>query len=99
MSSSSVEASLKRIQSHRGVVGTMVVNSEGIPVRSDLDNSNTLIYANACRALTVLASNTVRDIDPQNELLIVRVGSKKNELIIAPNEDDCLLIVVQNHNE
>jgi len=96
--SSAVEASLKRIQTHRGVVGTIVVNSEGIPIRSDLDNSNTLLYASACKNLTMVANNTVRDIDPQNELLIVRVGSRKNEMIIAPNED-YLLIVVQNNNE
>ena len=96
--SSDVEASLKRIQSHRGVIGTIVVNAEGLPIKSDLDNSNTLLYATACRNLTSVANNTVRDIDPQNELLIVRVGSRKNELIIAPNED-YLLIVVQNNNE
>ena len=41
--SSNVEASLKRIQLHKGVVGTIVVNAEGIPIRSDLDNSNTLV--------------------------------------------------------
>lgn len=96
--SSSVEACLKRIQSHKGVVGTIVVNSEGIPIRSDLDNSSTLVYATACKTLTLMANNVVRDIDPQNELIIVRVGSRKNEMIIAPHED-YHVIVIQSINE
>lgn len=96
--SSQVEAALKRIQSHKGVVGTIVVNSEGIPLRTDLDNSNTLLHASLCKALVSMANNTVRDIDPENELTILRVKSKKNELIISPWED-YLLIVIQNNNE
>lgn len=93
-----VEACLKRIQSHKGVVGTIVVNADGIPIKTDLDNANTLQYASACRNLTMLASNTVRDMDPQNELLIVRVSSRKNEMIIAPKEG-YHLIVVQTKTE
>ena len=98
MSAAGVEACLKRIQSHKGVVGTIVVNADGIPIKTDLDNANTLQYASACRNLTMLASNTVRDMDPQNELLIVRVSSRKNEMIIAPKEG-YHLIVVQTKTE
>lgn len=94
--SSNVEASLKRIQLHKGVVGTIVVNAEGIPIRSDLDNSNTLVYASACKTLTLMANNVVRDVDPQNELSIIRVGSKKNEMIIAPHDDYCLIVIQSN---
>ena len=92
------EAALKRIQSHKGVAGTIVVNSEGIPLRTDMDNSNTLQYAALCRTLSSMASSMVRDMDPENELVILRVQSRKNELIISPSEE-YLLIVIQNNNE
>ena len=95
---SQAEASLKRIQTHKGVAGTIVVNSEGIPLRTDMDNSNTLQYASLCRTLSTMASSMVRDMDPENELVILRVQSRKNELIIAPYED-YLLVVIQNNNE
>lgn len=95
---SQAEAALKRIQTHKGVKGTMVVNSEGIPLRTDMDNSNTLQYATLCRTLSSMASSMVRDIDPENELVILRVKSRKNELIIAPYED-YLLVVIQDSNE
>ena len=35
---------LKRIQSSRNVVGVMVINNEGIPLKSTLDSSTTVQY-------------------------------------------------------
>ena len=98
MSKPSIEATLKRIQAHRGVLGIIVVNPDGQPMMSDFDNSTTLHYTNACRKLAQLADVTVRDIDPQNALAFLRVRSRKNELIIAPEEDH-ILIVIQNDSE
>lgn len=92
----SVEATLKRIGKLRGVHGIIVVNADGAPIRSDLDNSTTLLIATQCKNLAAMANGAVRDLDPRNELTILRVRSKKNELIIAPHQD-YLLIVVQNN--
>ena len=93
-----VEATLKRIAKLKGVHGIIVVNAEGTPIRSDLDNSTTLLIATQCRNLATMANSTVRDLDPRNGLTILRVRTKKNELIIAPHQD-YLLIVVQNNFE
>ncbi|MBZ3872900.1 Dynein light chain roadblock-type 2, partial [Sciurus carolinensis] len=79
-----VEETLKRIQSHKGVIGTMVVNAEGIPIRTTLDNSTTVQYAGLLHQLTVKAKSTVRDIDPQNDLTFLRIRSKKHEIMVAP---------------
>merc|ERR1711894_543994 len=90
-----VEETLKRIQSHKGVVGIIVVNSEGIPIRTTLDNSTTVQYAGLIHQLTMKARGTVRDIDPQNDLTFLRLRSKKHEIMIAPDKE-YLLIVVKN---
>nr|KAF6409674.1 dynein light chain roadblock-type 2 [Rousettus aegyptiacus] len=90
-----VEETLKRIQSHKGVIGTMVVNAEGIPIRTTLDNSTTVQYAGLLHQLTVKAKSTVRDIDPQNDLTFLRIRSKKHEIMVAPDKE-YLLIVIQN---
>ncbi|KAJ8785849.1 hypothetical protein J1605_006809 [Eschrichtius robustus] len=82
-----VEETLKRIQSHKGVIGTMVVNAEGIPIRTTLDNSTTVQYAGLLHQLTVKAKSTVRDIDPQNDLTFLRIRSKKHEIMVAPEEE------------
>ncbi|PKU33687.1 dynein light chain roadblock-type 2 [Limosa lapponica baueri] len=90
-----VEETLKRIQAHKGVIATMVINAEGIPIRTTLDNSTTVQYAGLLHQLTTKARSTVRDIDPQNDLTFLRIRSKKHEIMIAPDKE-YLLIVIQN---
>ncbi|KAM9624965.1 dynein light chain roadblock-type 2 [Morphnus guianensis] len=94
-SQAEVEETLKRIQAHRGVVATIVVNAEGIPIRTTLDNSTTVQYAGLLHQLTMKARSTVRDIDPQNDLTFLRIRSKKHEIMVAPDKE-YLLIVIQN---
>ncbi|XP_077994752.1 dynein light chain roadblock-type 2-like [Glandiceps talaboti] len=93
--SSEIEETLKRIQSHKGVVGTILVNAEGIPVRSTLDNATTLQYTSWLHQLAIKARSTVRDMDPQNDLTFLRIRSKKHEIMVAPDKD-YLLIVIQS---
>uniref|UniRef100_A0A087YHQ5 Dynein light chain roadblock n=2 Tax=Poecilia TaxID=8080 RepID=A0A087YHQ5_POEFO len=92
------EETLKRIEGHKGVIGTIIVNSEGLPIRTTLDNSTTSLYARLLRSFTTLARSAVRDVDPQNDLTFVRIRSKKQEILVAP-ENNFLLIVIQNPSE
>ncbi|XP_051659341.1 dynein light chain roadblock-type 1 [Manacus candei] len=93
-----VEETLKRIQSQKGVQGIIVVNSEGIPIKSTMDNSTTIQYAGLMHSFIMKARSTVRDIDPQNDLTFLRIRSKKNEIMVAPDKD-YFLIVIQNPTE
>ncbi|KAL7735767.1 hypothetical protein ACLKA6_020015 [Drosophila palustris] len=70
--SQEVEETLKRIQSHKGVVGTIVVNNEGIPVKSTLDNTTTVQYAGLMSQLADKARSVVRDLDPSNDMTFLR---------------------------
>ncbi|KAJ6646701.1 Dynein light chain roadblock-type 2 [Pseudolycoriella hygida] len=96
--SQEVEETLKRIASHKGVVGTIVVNNEGIPVKSTLDNTTTVQYAGLMSQLADKARSAVRDLDPGNDLTFLRVRSKKHEIMVAPDKD-FLLVVIQNPSD
>jgi len=89
---------LKRISSHKGVIGCIVVNGEGIPIRTTLDNSSTVQYAGLLNQVTAKARSMVRDIDPQNDLTFLRIRSKKNEVMVAPDKE-YLLIVIQSSTD
>ncbi|KAM9218704.1 dynein light chain roadblock-type 1-like isoform 2-T2 [Leptosomus discolor] len=93
-----VEETLKRIQSQKGVQGMIVLNPEGIPIRSTMDNATACHYGEIVRSLSMMARSAVREIDPQNDLTFLRIRSKKNEIMVAP-ENDYLLIVMQNPAE
>ncbi|KAH3711014.1 dynein light chain roadblock-type 2 isoform X2 [Dreissena polymorpha] len=94
---SEVEETIKRIQSHKGVSGIIIVNADGIPIRTTLDNSTTVQYSGLIHQLAAKAKSTVRDLDPQNDLTFLRIRSKKHEIMVAP-DNEYLLIVIQNPN-
>ncbi|KAK4884789.1 hypothetical protein RN001_001060 [Aquatica leii] len=91
--SNEVEETMKRIQSHKGVVGTIVVNSEGIPIKTTLDNTTTVQYAGLISALSDKARSVVRDLDPSNDLTFLRIRSKKHEIMVAPDKEFILIVV------
>ncbi|XP_075033661.1 dynein light chain roadblock-type 1 [Mixophyes fleayi] len=93
-----VEETLKRIQCQKGVQGIIIVNTEGIPIKSTMDNATTAQYAGLMHQLAIKARSSVRDIDPQNDLTFLRVRSKKNEIMIAPDKD-YMLVVIQQPSE
>ncbi|CAM4735056.1 unnamed protein product [Leuciscus chuanchicus] len=93
-----VEDTLKRIQGYTGVIGSIVVNAEGIPIRTTLDNSTTVQYVGLLHQLTMKTRSTIRDIDPQNDLTFLRIRSKKHEIMVAPDKE-FLMIVIQSPTE
>merc|ERR1711874_742122 len=86
---------LKRIQTSRNVAGVMVINNEGIPLKSTLDSSTTVQYGGMVADLAAHARSIVRDRDPTNELTFLRVKSHKHEVLVAP-DDSFVIIVLQN---
>ncbi|NXF29037.1 DLRB2 protein, partial [Nyctibius bracteatus] len=78
-----VEETLRRIQGHRGVIGTIVINAEGIPIRTTFDNSTAVQYAGLLHELTMKARSAVRALDPENDLTFLRIRSKKHEIMVA----------------
>lgn len=91
--SNEVDEILKRIQSYKGVAGTIVVTSEGIPIKTTLDNTTTVQYAGLISNLTDKARSVVRDLDPTNDLTFLRVKSKKHEIMVAPDKDFKIIAV------
>ena len=104
LSKTELEASLERIQSHKGVVGVIVLSSDGAAIRSTMDNSTTLQYVNMCRTMSAMARSTVRDIDPQDDLTILRIRTRKHEIMIAPERNRhgerelCLMVIQTDDN-
>ncbi|XP_015259231.1 PREDICTED: dynein light chain roadblock-type 2 [Cyprinodon variegatus] len=90
-----VEETLKRIESNASVAGTIVLNSEGVPIRSSFDSGTSSRYGREVSEITALARSAVRDLDPQNDLQLLCIRFNKREIIIGA-ENNCLLIVFKN---
>ncbi len=96
--SSEVEETLKRVQSHKGVKGVLIMTADGITIRSTMSAEETESYAALVSQLAMKAAGVVRVIDESDELAFLRVRSKKQEIMIAPDKD-YVLVVIQNPHE
>ena len=49
-----------------------------------MDNATTVQYAGHIQQLTAKTRTTVRDLDPTNDLTLLRVRTTKHEIMVAP---------------
>ena len=82
---SEVEETLKRLVAHKGVIGTIVVNSDGIPIKSTLDSHTTTQYSGLINQLVEQVRTMFKEIDSTNDLTFLRLRTKKHELMVAPD--------------
>ena len=72
----------------------MVVNSDGIPIKTTLDNHLTTQYAGLINQLVDQAKAMFKEMDSANDLTFLRMRTKKHEILVAPDKE-YLLIVIQ----
>ncbi|KAL5967791.1 Dynein light chain roadblock-type 2 [Taenia solium] len=84
---------IERIQSHRNVQGVILVNAEGNPVRSNMDNSTSLQYTRHAEELRSMTQHVVRDLDPEDELVVLRLRTRMNEVMILPERDQTVICI------
>ena len=89
--STEVEETLKRLVQHKAVIGTIVVNCEGIPIKSTLDNHTTTQYSGLINQLVDQAKVSLKVSTLNQSLLyfyqkydIVRISIKI--FIIFPDD-------------
>jgi dynein light chain roadblock-type len=56
--------------------GLIIIDSEGIPIRTSMDNETTLHYAALISQLTIHAKRVVRELDPSQELEQLRKNKR-----------------------
>eukprot|EP00793_Prasinoderma_coloniale_P002608 PRCOL_00002090-RA len=93
---SEVEATLQRINGHRGVIGTIIVDKEGVAIRSSCEADVTAQYARLVPQLASMARSAVRDLDPQNDLQFLRLRSKQHEILVAPDPEFTLIVIQED---
>uniref|UniRef100_A0A0K8TIC7 Dynein light chain roadblock n=1 Tax=Lygus hesperus TaxID=30085 RepID=A0A0K8TIC7_LYGHE len=93
MVSEVIEDMLKRMQSHPGVIGTVIINKEGQVIKSTLDNTTSLQYATMAMRVCDSSLSALRDIDATNDLTFLRVRTKKHEIMIAPDKEFVMVTI------
>ena len=72
--SNEVEETLKRLQSHKGVKGVLIMTFDGVPIRSTL-GEETEQYCALVSQLSFKAGGVVRTLDDSDELGIIIIST------------------------
>ena len=95
---SEIEETVKRITAHKGVQSLVILNSEYIPIRTfptTMDHFESVRFCSMVNNLFPKLNAMIKDLDPGNDFMHVRIRSKKNELLIYP-EKEYILVVTQS---
>ena len=86
-----VEGILSRIANHNGVLGLLVISPRDgsiwktcISSSSPFDEKKLALHAEKLHAFVGLTRSITRTLDVGNELLFLRIRSKKYEFIVSP---------------
>ncbi|BFZ12847.1 hypothetical protein BsWGS_15886 [Bradybaena similaris] len=96
--SQEIDDTIKRIQAHKGVMGIIIINNDGIPIKSTMDNATSVHYACHIHSLATKARAVVKEIDSTNDLRFLRVRSKKHEILVAPEPEYCMIVIQKDAN-
>ncbi|BFF95580.1 dynein light chain roadblock-type 1 [Drosophila madeirensis] len=96
--SAEVEEMLKHFHSMKNVVGIVVIDNDGIPIKSTLDHTLSVHYAATMQTLREKARQVVLDLDDTNEFLFLRMRTLYHEIMLCP-KPDYFIVVVQNPSE
>ncbi|KAG0588192.1 hypothetical protein KC19_2G223700 [Ceratodon purpureus] len=88
-----VEHTIKRIASHRGIVGTLIVDKHCVPIRSSMDKASTQQYAAFITPLLHRAQMICLSHDKANPLTMFRLRTNTTEVIVTPDENYYLIAV------
>jgi len=94
---SEIEDTMKRLTAHKGVQSVVVMNSDGIPIRTvpAMEAKDAVLYPALLSGLVDQAKNMIKSLDPTNEFQTMRIRSNKNEILVYP-EKEYTLVVVQS---
>ena len=91
--SQEIEKVLASFQEQPGFMGYVVMTAAGLPVKTTFGNNETLQYCGLVSDYVQKAQAAVGGRLLTKPLDVIRLRSKKNQLIITPDKDFILLVV------
>ena len=92
---SEIEDVMKRLSAHQGVETIVVMNSDGIPIRTApaMEPKDAVLYPALLSLLIEQAQKMIKTLDVTNEFQTMRIRSHKNEILVYPEKEYTLVVV------
>ncbi|XP_020807798.1 uncharacterized protein LOC110183783 [Drosophila serrata] len=96
MGSYPVQATFDRLAQLPGVLAAILIDGKGLPVRSTLNDTDTMRYANKMQPLVTMARSMVQEMEPTDQLTYVRLRTRKQEVMVATENQHTIIIIQDN---
>ncbi|KAG0578429.1 hypothetical protein M758_4G019900 [Ceratodon purpureus] len=88
-----VETALKRILDLEDVIGLLLIDQDGSVLRNTLPEEHAKKYVMEIPSLTIMCRSAAREIEPKDELQMLRIKSRKHEMIVVVDDKFTLLLL------
>ena len=92
--SGEIDSILRGLQSQPGVIGTIILKTNGLPYKTSFKEAETIRYAGLVTEFTKKCKASLEGLLNNEPISVIRIRSHKNEIIITP-DNDLILVVVQ----
>lgn len=93
-----VDECVRHICSKRGILHCLVIDSSGVPVRSTMSDPETVEHIGLFGQLIDRARVIMFSFDSTDEIISLRVRSRKHEILITLDELFVFLVVQKSTN-
>lgn len=88
-----IDEIFNRISCHNGVVGAMILTSDGIVIKSNLDEMQATLWSTMVIDVMSKARIVVKSIEEGNNLTMLRIRSTEYEVMIATEKDHVFVAI------
>ncbi|XP_013161877.1 PREDICTED: uncharacterized protein LOC106113575 isoform X2 [Papilio xuthus] len=93
ISLNAVNPIVDRIMEDESVEGVVMTNKYGSPILTNINVMGATNYGNAMRRLGFMAQAGVKEIDPFDEVLILRLKTQKLEVMVAHHSEFNVIVL------
>ncbi|EDV36766.2 uncharacterized protein Dana_GF19782 [Drosophila ananassae] len=88
-----VEKAFDLIKERKNVRDIVILNDAGNPVKSTMDRDDAVQFSGLFQAIRGRLERGMAKIDPTDELLMLRVRTKTNEVLLVPDSKITVLVL------
>ncbi|XP_025414761.1 dynein light chain roadblock-type 1-like [Sipha flava] len=88
-----VDEAFKKIQSSDRVEGFIILDIDGVPIKSTIGNSATVQYSSLVQMIIGISKHMFKKFDASDVLMSMRLHTKKNEIIIILDKLYTMIVI------
>ncbi|KAG6453879.1 dynein light chain roadblock-type 1 [Manduca sexta] len=84
---------IDRIMEDESVEGVIMTNKEGAPILTNVSLTTATNYGLSFNRYGNMAQNYIKELDPFDAVIVMRINTKKIEIMVAPDPEFNIIVI------